>query len=190
MNHLEAQSYILPFIEGTIPEHKQEEFVMHMKNCKKCHDELEIYYTLLVGMKQLDNRVELSSDFNRDLEEELNAMGHHVRKRKNFKFSAFSFVMSGMIIILGLIYAGALNRVYAFEQDTKQCNQGAFYFSDMLHEKLIYDDTDRVYQSDKIRDDLKVTEFDRIRGYHRMEKENDKILNIGEGMMNVKTTSN
>ena len=189
MNHLEAQSYIMPFIEGTIPDNKQEGFVMHMKNCKKCHDELEIYYTLLVGMKQLDDRVELSSDFNRDLEDALNAMGHHVRKRKNFKFSAFSVFMAALVLGVGLVYVGALNKVYAFEQGTKELNQGKYYFSDMLHDKLIYDVTDRVQQSDELREQLTVTEFERIRGYHRMEQEYENIIKIGEGMKNVKTTT-
>ena len=74
MNHLEAQSYIMPFIDGKIPVNKQNDFVIHMKNCKKCHEELEIYYTLMVGMRQLDNKQELSTDFNRDLELELSKL--------------------------------------------------------------------------------------------------------------------
>ena len=139
MNHLEAQSYIMPFIEGKIPDNKQEDFVMHMKNCKKCHEELEIYYTLLVGMKQLDNRTKLSTDFNKDLENELKAMGHHVRKRKNVKVSAFSIIMAGAIIVISLLYAGVLNKIYSFEQYTKELNQGEYYFSYMLHDELIYD---------------------------------------------------
>ena len=51
MNHLEAQSNIMPFINGQIPPDKQEEFVMHMNSCSKCHEELEVYYILLEGQK-------------------------------------------------------------------------------------------------------------------------------------------
>ena len=189
MNHLEAQSYIMPFIEGKIPDNKQEDFVMHMKNCKKCHEELEIYYTLLVGMKQLDNRTKLSTDFNKDLENELKAMGHHVRKRKNVKVSAFSIIMAGAIIVISLLYAGVLNKIYSFEQYTKELNQGEYYFSFMLHDELIYDNHDRIYESDQLTKSDKVTDFDRIRGYNQMEKEYGNIINIGEGMMNVETTS-
>ncbi len=72
MTHLEAQSYIMPFIEGKVPDNKQEDFVIHMKNCKKCHEELEIYYTLLVGMKQLDNRTDVNMDLTADLENSRN----------------------------------------------------------------------------------------------------------------------
>ena len=189
MNHLEAQSYIMPFIEGKVPDNKQEDFVMHMKNCKKCHEELEIYYTLLVGMKQLDNKSKLSTDFSKDLEAELKAMGHHVRKKKNFKVSAFSFVMAGTIIVIGLLYAGVLNKVFSFEQYTKELNQGEYYFSYMLHDNLIYDNSDRIYESDILRKGDSVTDFDRIKGYNRMEKEYDNIINIGEGLTDVKTTS-
>ena len=41
MEHLEAQSYIMPFIDGKVPDSKQSAFVIHMKNCKKCHEEME-----------------------------------------------------------------------------------------------------------------------------------------------------
>ena len=63
MNHLEAQSYIIPFIEHRIPDSKQEDFVMHMQSCPKCHEELEVYFTLLVGMQQLDHNEKLCSNF-------------------------------------------------------------------------------------------------------------------------------
>ena len=97
MTHLEAQSYIMPFIEHKVPHDKQEDFVLHMKSCKKCHEELEIYYTLLVGMRQLDNKEVLSTDFNKDLDRDLKALSHGVRNRKSFKVSAF-FKSTALII--------------------------------------------------------------------------------------------
>ena len=70
MTHLEAQSNIMPFIEDKVPRDKQADFVIHMRSCKKCREELEIYYTLMVGMRQLDNNEALSTDFNKDLEKD------------------------------------------------------------------------------------------------------------------------
>ena len=52
----------MPFINGQIPPEKQEEFVMHMKNCPKCHEELEVYYILLNGMKHLDSNEKLPAN--------------------------------------------------------------------------------------------------------------------------------
>ena len=76
MNHLEAQSYIMPFIEGKLPENKNEDFFIHMNSCPKCREELEIYYTLIVGMKQIDNKQEVATDFSADLDRNLKKLEH------------------------------------------------------------------------------------------------------------------
>ena len=112
MTHLEAQSYIMPFIEQKVPKNKQEDFVLHMRTCEKCHEELEIYYTLLVGMKQLDNNEILSSDFGKDLDSDLKALLSGVRHRKGFKMSAFSIIISAFILVYILLYAGFLSGIY------------------------------------------------------------------------------
>ena len=96
MEHLEAQSYIMPFIDGKIPSDKQDGFVLHMKNCKKCHEELEIYYTLMVGMRQLDNNQDLSADFNKDLERELNRLSSRAKNKLRVKISAFSISLTDL----------------------------------------------------------------------------------------------
>ena len=183
MTHLEAQSYIMPFIEGKVPSDKQEDFVIHMRNCSKCHKELEIYYTLLVGMKQLDNNKMLSTDFNRDLERDLRSMSQHVKGRRRFKVSAFSVVMTITIIIISGLYAGALNKVYNFEQRTKEYNQGDYYFTDVLGEGMAsqsIDNIDRVEDSARIEEESQLSAFDRISGYIRLEEDYRKIINVGE----------
>ncbi len=188
MTHLEAQSYIMPFIEGKVPENKQKAFVMHMQNCKKCHEELEIYYTLMVGMRQLDNNETLSADFNKDLERDLKAMNSTIRRKRNFKLSAFSLLVILFSIIAFLYYLNSLAKVYNFEQRTKLENQGDYYFSKSLHDDLILVDYDRVSASEKIEEDKKISDFDRIRGYEKMESDYIKLSNLGEGMINVEAT--
>ena len=54
MNCLEAQSKIMAFIENKLPDDELREFIKHVRSCKNCYEELDIYYTLIVGMKQLD----------------------------------------------------------------------------------------------------------------------------------------
>ncbi len=189
MTHLEAQTYIMPFIEGNVPENRQKDFVMHMQNCPKCHEELEIYYTLLVGMKQLDNRETLSTDFKKDLEKDLKAMGHKVRSRRNIKVSAFSVITAVILLFCFLGYLELLVRVYLFEQHTKETNQGSYYFSTNLYDKIIYDKTDRVSASEKLKAKDKVTDFKRIRGYNAMEEDYDCMLKVGEDMVHVEVTT-
>ena len=93
MDHLEAQSYIMPFIEGKIPEEKQVDFVLHMRNCPKCYDELETYYTLIVGMRQLSDNKKMSTDFKKNLDQDLTKLLSKAKGRKNIRFSAYSFIL-------------------------------------------------------------------------------------------------
>lgn len=189
MNHLEAQSYIMPFIDGKIPVKKQSDFVLHMCNCKKCHEELEIYYTLMVGMRQLDNNQELSTDFNRDLENELNKLKVKANNKKRLSLSLFSIVFIFMIMIGAISYTGGLARVYLFEQNTKKEQQGQYYFRDSLKDKLCIETIDRVYSSEQIQKADVISDFDRIRAYNRMKNDMNKILEIGEELRNAEVTT-
>ena len=189
MTHLEAQSYIMPFIEGKVPDNKQEDFVIHMKNCKKCHEELEIYYTLLVGMKQLDTHSDVTMDLNADLERELNRMSHRVRNRRGVKISAFSIIMAIFIVIGTIIYAGILNRVYAFEQNTKHIEQGSHYYRDYIGDIMCLDDKDNIEKSMLIETEKQISDYERIRGFIRLVDDYDRILKLGEDIGNHEATT-
>ena len=189
MTHLEAQSYIMPFIEGKVPDNKQEDFVIHMKNCKKCHEELEIYYTLLVGMKQLDNRTDVNMDLTADLEKELNRMSHRVRNRRGVKISAFTIVMSMFIVLGTIMYAGILNRVYTFEQSTKFIEQGPFYYKDYIGDIMYLDDKDNVEIDARIKIEKEVSDYKRIRGFIRLDNDYNSILKLGEDLGNNEATT-
>ena len=71
MTCLEAQSKIMAFIENKLPDDELKEFIKHVKNCENCSEELEIYYTLIVGMKELDNEENLSTNFKKELDDKL-----------------------------------------------------------------------------------------------------------------------
>ena len=189
MTHLEAQSYIMPFIEHKVPHDKQEDFVLHMKSCKKCHEELEIYYTLLVGMRQLDNKEELSTDFSKDLDRELKSLSHGVRNRKSFKVSAFSIVLSSILIIGLFFYAGFLNKIYSFEQFIKSAEQGDYYFKDSFEGVMLLEDKDEVEESQKIIESKNVSNYQRILGYKKLVNDYDRLMEIGEELNNVEITT-
>lgn len=180
MNHLEAQKLIVPFIEDRIPEDRQEDFVIHMKNCKKCHDELETYYTLLVGMKQLDNHEKLSTDFNRDLEDKLDRLERRVKNRKGVRFSAFSVVLAGILTILVILYSVSLNRVYDFEQKMKKQEQGTYYFARTLGPDMLPVREDRAQETRENQQTPEIPGYERIRGYVRLQEDTDRLLDISE----------
>ncbi len=167
MNHFEAQSYIIPFIEGKLPERVKEDFVIHMKNCRDCHEELEINYMLLVGMRQLDKEEKVSTDFRKDLDQELSRMKQKVHGKQRMRFSAFSICMAVIILGSAFFYGTGLSGVYAYEQDIRKANQGNSYyanaFSSAYYPQLpdhIQETNERMKREEK---EKEFTTFDRIK---------------------------
>ena len=113
MNCLEAQSKIMAFIDNDLPDDELKEFIKHIKSCDNCAEELEIYYTLVVGMKQLDDGENISGDF-----------------RKQLNTSTLVVFLTVILCALVWLYEEALDSVYSYEQNSKLESQGDYYFSD------------------------------------------------------------
>jgi predicted house-cleaning noncanonical NTP pyrophosphatase (MazG superfamily) len=62
---------ITPFINDELNIKELELFLDHVFTCHNCREEVEIYYTLLTAMKQLDEDKSLSGDFKHELERKL-----------------------------------------------------------------------------------------------------------------------
>ena len=71
MNCQNAQSMVLNFINNKIDKEETKAFIEHVRDCKDCWEELEIYYVMLVGLKQLDEGEELAADFRKKLQNEV-----------------------------------------------------------------------------------------------------------------------
>jgi len=184
MKCFEAQSYIMPFINDKVPETKQEEFVMHIKACPRCHEELEIYYILLKGMDQLNNEKKLSTDFSKDLETDLNRLVTKSKGRKTAKFSVFSIVITVMIFFMAIFYGDCINRVYAFEQDSKWEAQGNYYFAERLADEIMDFDIDRV-RDEKEKDlekEVVISMYEKARAFQLVEENQTYILSVRERM--------
>lgn len=50
----EAEHLVMPYINGSITDEELEEFLEHIDHFEDCREELEIYYTVDVGIRQLD----------------------------------------------------------------------------------------------------------------------------------------
>ena len=193
MNHLEAQSYIMPFIEGRLPDAKRLEFVMHMKNCRSCHDELEIYYTLMTGMQILSDDAAPSGNFSKDLETKLKKMEHKAKSKRSIKVSMFTVVTVAIALFMILFYGKCLASVYAFEQDTKQTAQGDFYFASRLNRVLLPME-DRYLTSYEMQkeQETQVTKpvlYDKIRSSLELVAYENSVLELGRRIAHEKTAA-
>lgn len=145
MNCLETQSKIMAFIDNKLPDDELKEFIKHVKSCDNCAEELEIYYTLIVGTRQLDNEQNLSLNFKDELENRLDEEMNRMTAVKRIAASTIVLVLAAVIVGLVWIYNGILDRVYQNEQNTKLSAQTEYYYSDnfgmeMNHEYSKYTD--------------------------------------------------
>lgn len=136
MNCLEAQSKIMAFIENKLPDDELKEFIKHVKTCDNCAEELEIYYTLVVGMKQLDNQDNLSTNFKQELNRKLDAEMSRMTAVKRIATSTILIGLVAVIIGLSWVYNGVLDKVYRYEQNAKRNAQTEFFFFDTFYEDL------------------------------------------------------
>ena len=86
MNCQNAQSMVLNFINNKLDKEETKEFIEHIRGCKDCWEELEIYYVMLIGLKQLDEGGELAADFKEKLQNEVDNRYNEIEreyKRKN-----------------------------------------------------------------------------------------------------------
>lgn len=67
MNCREAQSLIVPFIEDKLDDEQLEAFLAHIESCSECYDELEVYFIVFSGTRQLDDNYDEISDFKGEL---------------------------------------------------------------------------------------------------------------------------
>lgn len=69
MDCREAQSLIVPFIENTLTREQLELFLDHIDHCSDCYDELEVYFIVYSGLRQLDAEEQDISDFKSELKQ-------------------------------------------------------------------------------------------------------------------------
>ncbi len=51
----EAERLVMPYIKDELTDEELQEFLEHMEVCPDCREELEIYFTVDVGIRQLDS---------------------------------------------------------------------------------------------------------------------------------------
>ena len=84
----EVQSRISDYIEGNIPPEELEEFLSHIESCEECREELNIYYTIYLGLLQLDHEekdIKELNDLDGALAEELYQSELQVKRRHFFQ---------------------------------------------------------------------------------------------------------
>lgn len=121
MTCIEAQALITRFIEDKLDEEQLLAFIKHMKQCPDCKDELEVYYTLIVGMHQLDNNEKLSGNFTEELDQTLKLHEERLKGKKRrliqTKLGVSFFVSILLMSVLSILLWMLLNWKTTISED-------------------------------------------------------------------------
>lgn len=104
MTCFEAQCLITPFINEELNNEQLEGFLEHVKHCSECRDDLEVYFTLLNGMKQLDENKNIANNFHIDLEGFLHKQEEKILQERKKKIQK-RVVLCLFMLVLGLWFA-------------------------------------------------------------------------------------
>lgn len=85
MDCVEIQKQIQPFIQDELNEQGQKEFIVHLKQCKECREEYDVYYTLLMGMKMLDEEDTISEKFHIDSQDKIRSATEMLSRKKKIR---------------------------------------------------------------------------------------------------------
>lgn len=114
MTCLTAQSLILKYINNELSGTQLEAFLNHIDNCNDCRDELQIYYIMFRGIKQLDDDTVSDYDFHRQFEESLD-----FSRRKIVRLSIARKAKILILELLIVVFPLFLDYSYARERYTK-----------------------------------------------------------------------
>ena len=78
----QAQEYVDGYINKTLSERTQEEFIKHVKACPECSQELETYFIVDVAVRYLEEGKEASYDIMNLLQEDMNTRLKKYRHKK------------------------------------------------------------------------------------------------------------
>ncbi|MDD6072192.1 MAG: hypothetical protein PUC12_15485 [Clostridiales bacterium] len=169
MTCLEAQSKIIAYIDYKLEKEEKTEFLKHIKCCENCHDELNIYYTMIEGMRQLDSNLPLSKDFSEELE---NRMAYELKasKKKREIFQSSVFLVIAAVVGFGIFgYVNFLRILKEDEQKKLKEAQGEYYYSDTFDSILFGKDEETLgLNLDVSTEEPGLTFYEKVREYEML----------------------
>ena len=100
----EAERLVMPYIRRELDDEVMEEFLEHIESCENCKEELEIYYTVEAGIRQL-SRGTGSYNIKGELEADIQVSRqrlYDLRILKMLRYSADTLIVLSVVVMLVL----------------------------------------------------------------------------------------
>lgn len=95
-----AQRMVTPYIKRELEDRELEEFIDHIKECKECHEELEIYFTIHFALQKLDEEKDVSYNIQKMLQDDLRASERRVNRRKVARIWSWTLMMLAEFVLV------------------------------------------------------------------------------------------
>lgn len=120
MTCLETQKLITPFINDQLEISKLTPFLKHIHQCDDCKEELDVYYTLLTGMKLLDEEKDFSDNFHLDLVNKIQKTEERIKHSKHQTIVKYIFLIN--VILSVAIFSSIRLGEYVVELEEEKNN--------------------------------------------------------------------
>ncbi len=100
MTCIETQKNMKPFIVDRLDTTQLEEFLIHIRSCESCREDLEVYYTIFESIKLLDE--DKNSNIQVDFHKKMKRAEEIVR-RKHMRTFYKKMIVVVLSIIISLI---------------------------------------------------------------------------------------
>lgn len=105
-----AQRMVSSYIKRELKDRELEEFLDHIRDCKECHEELEIYFTIHFALRKLDEEKDVSFNIQQMLRDDLRLSERRVRRRKLARWiSRTLMVLAEVVLALLLVTQYQIN---------------------------------------------------------------------------------
>ncbi len=165
MTCLEAQSKIITYIDYNLDKEQKIEFLKHIQCCENCREELDIYYTIIEGMRQMDSNIPLTKGFSEKLELRIRHDLKQNRQIKNLIRSLAIVLLVGIFSASIFAYVNFWKIADAKEQIKLKEEQGEYYYSTNIGPYLFFPDKNElVLNLDQ--KETEMTFYEKIRYYN------------------------
>ncbi|OUQ19760.1 anti-sigma factor [Lachnoclostridium sp. An14] len=100
----ETEQMIIPYINGQLEDEELEAFLTHVRDCAECREELEIYFTVDYGIRQLDDDIgvyDIPGALERTLEQSWERIRHvHTLTVLRYVFATLSSLWLAVTFLL------------------------------------------------------------------------------------------
>ena len=100
----EAENLVMPYIRHELDMGQVEEFLEHIDQCGDCREELEIYYTVEVGIRQLDSDTDTDRyNIKGDMEADITSSRQHIynmRFLSVLRYAANTLIVMSVTVML------------------------------------------------------------------------------------------